>query len=390
MASIPTVQREVIPNHYIVVFKQNTPHETCHAHCVRAHELHSQSVGALSVDEREQYAGIKHEYRFENGWAGYAGSFHADTMKQLEDSDEVDYVEEDIKVYASSTVTDKAGSWGLARISHRDTLTQDNKNTYVYDSSAGKGTRAYIVDTGINVNHQEFQGRAVWGINKAQNSSDTDLQGHGTHVAGTVGGKTYGVAKKTTLIGVKVLGDDGTGNLSDVIAGLEWAVNDAQRFGMNKSVANMSLGGGYAKSINDAVKAAVGAGLTVCVAAGNDHLDAAKSSPASEPTAITVGSIDIDDTVSYYSNWGRSVDIWAPGRDITSAWIGGTTNTNTISGTSMATPHITGICLYLIAFEGLSSPQAIRKRLNELGESNSVQQFKGQGPNLLAQNGEGA
>ncbi|KAF8244830.1 subtilisin-like protein, partial [Wilcoxina mikolae CBS 423.85] len=379
---------EVIPNHYIVVFKQNTPHETCHAHCVRARELHSQSVGALSVDEREQYAGIKHEYRFENGWAGYAGSFHEDTIKELGDSDEVDYVEEDIKVYASNTVTDKAGSWGLARISHRGTLTADNKNTYVYDSSAGEGTRAYIVDTGIYVDHEEFQGRAIWGTNKARGSTDTDMNGHGTHVAGTIGGKTYGVAKKTTLVAVKVLGDNGSGMLSDVIGGLDWAVQDASRFGMiNKSVANMSLGGGFAQSINDAVKAAVNAGLTVCVAAGNESVDASNSSPASEPTAITVGSIDIDDTVSYYSNWGTAVDIWAPGRDITSSWIGGNTNTNTISGTSMATPHIVGICLYLIAFEGLSGPQAIRDRLNELGESDSVRQFKGQGPNVLAQNG---
>lgn len=394
MASTSADRSDVIPHHYIVVFKQDTPHETCHSHCARARELHSEHVSALSADEGAKYDGVKHEYKFASGWSGYAGSFHDDVIRQLGEADEVEYFEPDCKVYASKIIKDtEAKSWGLARISHKEKLAENTKTTCIYDSSAGEGARAYIIDTGILAEHEDFEGRATFGYNAAAGSTDTDKNGHGTHVAGTIGGKTYGVAKKTTLIGVKVLGDDGTGSNSSVLAGLQWAVEDAEAAGaINKSAANMSLGGGYSKAVNNGVAAAVRAGLTVCVAAGNESRDASTSSPASEPTAITVGSITINDTVSPFSNYGKLVDVFAPGSNITSAWIdetggGSTSTTNTISGTSMATPHVTGLSVYLIALEGLSGSKAVSQRLKELARSAITPEGLKGSPNRLAFNG---
>lgn len=206
----------------------------------------------------------------------------------------MDFIEADQIMVAKSIVTQtKVPSWGLPRVSQKQNV---DFTKYFYDSSAGQGVTAYVIDTGINTSHKDFQGRATWGYNAADGVNE-DGVGHGTHVAGTIGGATYGIAKKVSLIAVKVLGSDGSGTNSDVLKGIEWVISDAQSKGTAaKSVANMSLGGSYSAALNQAVEEAVSAGITFAVAAGNENVDAANSSPASAKSAITVGAIDQDDS----------------------------------------------------------------------------------------------
>jgi len=212
--------------------------------------------------------------------------------------------------------------------------------------------------------HTEFGGRAVFGANFAGDGKNQDCNGHGTHVAGTVGGTTYGVAKKVTIIGVKVLGCTGSGTNAGVISGIQWAATNKKG---KPSVANMSLGGGYSKATNDAVAAAVKAGIAFAVAAGNENQDACNVSPASEPTAITVGSTDVSDKGkdsqsdirSSFSNWGKCVKIFAPGSLITSAWYTSNTAINTISGTSMASPHVAGAAAVYLGANPNATPAQV-------------------------------
>jgi subtilisin family serine protease len=230
------------------------------------------------------------------------------------------------------TVDQAGATWGLDRVSHRKLGATD----YLYDSSAGAGTCAYIIDTGIWTQHPEFEGRAKM-VQSFIAGADTDDNGHGTHVSGTIGSKTYGVAKKTSLYGIKVLDSSGSGAWTDIVSGIQLAVSDSsQRSCPNGVVVNMSLGGGKQQSVNDAVAAAVDAGLFFAVAAGNDGVDFSNTSPASEPKAFAVGASDNTDALAYFSNYGATLGVIAPGVDILSTWNDG--NTNTISGTSMATP----------------------------------------------------
>ncbi|KAK1830165.1 peptidase S8/S53 domain-containing protein [Podospora conica] len=223
--------------------------------------------------------------------------------------------------------------WGLGRISHR-TLSHSD---YYWDSTAGQRVRVYIVDSGIQTSHTEFEGRAIWGANFVANSPDVDENGHGTHVAGTVGGKTFGVARKATLVAVKVLKADGSGSYSNIIKGIEWVVSNATAQGaVKRSVINMSLGGALSTALNSAVKQATDAGITFVVAAGNSNVDAIGVSPASAPSAITVGATDGTDQRAWFSNFGPSVDLFAPGVAILSSVVGSSnTGTAYYTGTSM-------------------------------------------------------
>ncbi|CAZ81041.1 unnamed protein product [Tuber melanosporum] len=387
---------EQIPNQYIIVFKPEVPKARCQEHCQWATELHVQRIGALSADSEEpETSGVLHHYSFPT-WNGYAGSFDEVAKNEIESREEVDFIEPDYKVYTKALITQKnAPSWGLARTSHNERLTPDTRTTYTYDSSAGEGTRAYIIDTGILAEHEDFGGRATFGYNAVPGSANTDKNGHGTHVAATIGGTKFGIAKKTRLIGVKVLGDSGQGTNSGVIAGLQWAVEHAENDGaINKSVANMSLGGAASRAMNAAAAAAVRMGMTLCAAAGNEDQLADSSSPASEPTVITVGAINEQDAMTDFSNYGKLVDILAPGMNITSAWIDtpggkGLNKTLTINGTSMATPHVTGLAAYLIAKEGLKGSTAVTRRIKALAakNSNDVGNLKAGTPKLIAYNG---
>ena len=276
-------------------------------------------VGTSSVDSAISTVSADADYVYKNHFSGFAGSLTAEELEQLRNDPNVDYVEQDAIIKKYETQED--ATWGIARLSSKE----PGSTTYTYDASAGEGTCAYVVDTGIDVEHPDFEGRAEWLENFADND-DTDGDGHGTHVAGTIGSKTYGVAKKTKLFAVKVLDANGEGTTSGVIGGMDFTVeNAAQQECPNGVVVNMSLGGGFAQTINDAAAGIVDAGLFLAVAAGNEGVDAEGSSPASEPSACTVGATEKDDTLASYSNFGSVVDILAPGSDIESTWVGGGT-----------------------------------------------------------------
>ncbi|OAG05905.1 subtilisin-like protease [Paraphaeosphaeria sporulosa] len=302
----------------------------------------------------------------------------------LENLGAIKSVEPDFKMWAS---VPKDSTWGLGRISHRESGVEE----YIYDSSAGEDTYIYVIDTGINTEHTDFGGRATIGKSFIASSDGEDDQGHGTHCSGTAAGTKFGVAKKANLIGVKVLGADGSGSNSGVLRGIEWAVNDATEKGhINRTVLSMSLGGPFSQTTNDAIQSAVEAGAFVAVAAGNEGEDASNSSPASAPQACTVGAINDRDAMASFSNFGELVDIFAPGEEITSAWIGGSTATNTISGTSMACPHIAGLAAYLIGLEGPRSPAELCERIQSLATKDAITNSVRGSPNLIAYNGNGA
>jgi len=240
---------------------------------------------------------------------------------------------------------------------------------YIYPPGSGAGVTSYIIDTGIYIEHAELAGRAIWGVNYVD-TQNQDCNGHGTHVAGTVAGTTYGVAKKAEVVAVKVLNCAGSGSYAGVISGIDWTANDhiAKK---NKATANMSLGGSFSAATNAAVKAAVEAGVTFAIAAGNSDANACNYSPASEPLAITVGATDIGaegaaqvDIRSSFSNFGTCVDIFAPGSDITSAWIGGTTAIRTISGTSMAAPHVCGVATLILEANPTFTPAQVETAMH--------------------------
>jgi subtilisin family serine protease len=259
----------------------------------------------------------------------------------------VAWVEQDKVV--SLDATQQNATWGLDRIDQRN---RPLSTTFTYPRTASN-VRAYIIDTGILTSHQQFNGRATLGTSTVGGNA-TDCNGHGTHVAATVGGTTYGVAKEVRLVAVRVLNCSGSGSVSSVVGGINWVTQNAVR----PAVANMSLGGGASSSIDSAVTSSSNSGITYAVAAGNSSANACNSSPARAPAAITVGSSTSGDARSSFSNFGSCVDLFAPGSSITSAWIGSNTATRTISGTSMASPHAAGAAaLVLSANPGWSASQ---------------------------------
>ncbi|KAK4452145.1 subtilisin-like protease 6 [Podospora aff. communis PSN243] len=301
-------------------------------------------------------------------------------------ADEVAYVEQDQYITVNRQLVQGSATTGLSRLSHA----RVGSRGYVFDDTAGEGITAYVVDTGIRVTHSEFEGRAIWGENFV-NEVDTDENGHGTHVAGTIGGKTYGVAKNVELVAVKVLDQDGSGTNSGVLAGMDFVVANATARGLRgKAVMNMSLGGSVSRALNSAINAIFNAGVVPVVAAGNENQDTRNTSPGSAELAVTVGAIDqtTDDRASF-SNFGAGVDIFAPGVNVLSCGIESDSATDVLSGTSMASPHVAGLAAYLMALEGLTDPQAVRDRIIELAEQTGAEvgNNRGQTTNLIANNG---
>jgi len=267
--------------------------------------------------------------------------------------------------------------WNLDRIS--ETLL-DLDGWYYYYQSGGSGVNAYIIDTGIYIDHDDFEGRASWGF--AVDNQFVDGNGHGTHVAGTVGGRQYGVAKRVELIAVKVLPSSGSGTIAGVIAGVDWTTN-AHSQGTRPSVANMSLGGGRSQTLVDAVEGSIAAGVSYAVAAGNDNANACNYSPANSPNAITVAATTSTDSRSSFSNLGTCVDIFGPGTTITSAWIGGRNAVRTISGTSMAAPHIAGAAAILLGRNPDLSPAQVTATIVDSATTNVLLNVGTGSPNAL-------
>nr|ADK37839.1 putative subtilisin-like protease precursor [Entomophthora planchoniana] len=306
----------------------------------------------------------------------YNAKFSKEVLAQVQAMGEVEYVEADSVV--SIKTTQKGATWGLNRISQKSKLTNTTyQYNYQYD---GSGVNVYIVDTGIMIKHPEFEGRARFGA-RFEGQNDNDENGHGTHCAGTVGSKSYGVAKKANLVAVRVLDEEGSGSISAVISGIDWVVGDHAKG--DSSVLSMSLGGGKISALNTAVEAAVKGGVVVVVAAGNEDDDACDTSPASAPSAITVGATDMKDNRAYFSNYGECVDVFAPGVDILSTWNNG--KTNSISGTSMATPHVAGLAAYFLS-ESKGTPKQITDKIIKSSSENLIKDVGSGSPNLLINN----
>ncbi|KAL1917842.1 uncharacterized protein VTP21DRAFT_3676 [Calcarisporiella thermophila] len=334
---------KLLPDQYIVVYKENQNVEI--------------------TDQRVQ-KGVKHIYNL-GGFKGFSGKFDSETLRKIRQNPAVKYVEPD----GIATINDiqNGAPWGLARISHRK-VDSTTKSQYVYDPKGGEGVTAYVIDTGIYTRHPEFEGRASWGKTFAPDG-DSDGNGHGTHVAGTIGSKTYGVAKKVKLIAVKVLDRNGSGSWSNVIAGVNWAADHAKANNPGKSVGNMSLGGGASQSVDDAVNKAVESGLHMAVAAGNDNSDACRYSPARASKVISVAASNSSDRKASFSNYGRCVHVIAPGEGIISTWNNG--GTSTISGTSMASPHVAGLVAYFLTVQP-RDPISMRNYLKEIATKDAI------------------
>ncbi|WP_433265765.1 S8 family peptidase [Actinosynnema sp. CS-041913] len=308
-------------------------------------------VGTLSAKYR---ATVKHTYT--SALRGFSATMSEAQARKLAADPAVSYVQQDAEVKISGTQS-PTPSWGLDRIDQAG-LPLDNSYTY---PNEGEGVTAYIIDTGIRFSHTDFGGRATSGRDTVDNDNDaTDCNGHGTHVAGTVGGTGHGVAKKAKLVGVRVLNCAGSGSYAGVIAGIDWVTANA----VKPAVANMSLGGGADATVDQAVRNSIAAGVTYGLAAGNDNgANACNYSPARTTEGITVGSTTNTDARSSFSNTGTCVDIFAPGSNITSAWYTNDTATNTISGTSMATPHVVGAAAVYLAANPAATPQQVRDAL---------------------------
>lgn len=407
--------REVIPHKYIVVFKEGVPREAIEYLRELFADMHAQLTS--KADSSEPYFSAIKEAKVEGGITdvfeigdfinGFTGYFLDSMIDVIRSNPAVAHVEKDSMVYANEFEVQKGAPWGLARISHRAPLSLGSFNQYLHDSAGGEGVTSYIVDTGVFVGHTQFEGRAKWGATIPTGDADEDGNGHGTHCAGTIGSKDYGVAKAANLVAVKVLRSNGSGSMSDVVKGVEFAAKSHQKAvkegkkGFKGSTANMSLGGGKSPALDLAVNAAVKAGIHFAVAAGNENQDASNTSPASAELAITVGASTISDARAYFSNYGETVDIWAPGLNILSTYIGSDTSTATLSGTSMASPHIAGLLTYFVSLQpgadseyftsdkGVSTTQ-LKKNLVHYASKNKLSDIPDDGtPNLLAFNGAG-
>jgi subtilisin family serine protease len=319
--------------------------------------------GAVAAEHSQAFgAEVTHVYR--HALKGYAARIDESQLGALQADGRVAWIERDQVV--SIETTQSGATWGLDRIDQRDLPLSGSFTS----NNTGTGVTAYVIDTGIRITHLEFGDRAFDGRDTVDNDDVAeDCHGHGTHVAGTIGGATYGVAKGVKLVAVRVLNCSGSGTWSGVIAGIDWVIDDHDP---GPAVANMSLGGGASDAVDTAVRNAIADGITFAIAAGNSNADACRYSPARVGEALTVGATTNSDAKASYSNWGKCLDLFAPGSSITSAWRTSDTATNTISGTSMATPHVAGVAaLHLHGSPG-STPTQVADALEDRATPDKV------------------
>ncbi len=351
--------------------------------------------------------GVRPRYVYSATITGFAGSLSKAQLKRIRKDPSVAYVSPDGVATISgkpqpaadgsqtsltpratasgdvSTQTTQFGAtWGIDRVDQRT----GTNTTYNY-TATGAGVRAYVIDTGIYTAHSQFGGRASVGFDSVGDGRNgQDCNGHGTHVAGTIGGATYGLAKSVGLTAVRVLNCAGSGSFAGVIAGIDWVTYNHN----GPSVANMSLGGGFSQPVNDAVTRSIAHGVTYAVAAGNENQNACNVSPASTPGALTVGATGTTDVRAGFSNFGTCVDVFDPGVSITSAWIGSTVATNTISGTSMASPHVAGLAALYLQANPFATPALVTDVLRSTAVVGIVGNAGVGSPNLFARKWNGA
>ena len=321
------------------------------------------SPAAVAQEQAARFGGSV-SYVYTHALKGYALTLPEAAVSALAADPRVQYVEPDGVMTVDTTQT--GATWGIDRIDQRSLPLS---GTYTYFAT-GSGVTAYIIDTGIRFTHTQFGGRAIKGVDEVTpGGSASDCNGHGTHVSGTVGGSTYGVAKAVTLVSVRVLGCNGSGSTSGVIAGVDWVTGN--HAAGTPAVANMSLGGSASSSLDTAVNNSINDGVSYAIAAGNGDIfgnpqNACNFSPARVAAAMTISATDRTDTKASWANYGSCVDWFAPGVSITSAWYSSDTATNTISGTSMATPHTTGVAALYLQGNPTASPATVRTTLFNL------------------------
>ncbi|KUL30628.1 S8 family peptidase [Streptomyces regalis] len=322
------------------------------------------------------------ERTYKKALNGYAIEASATEAKRLAADPAVASVVQN-RTFSINATQANPPSWGLDRIDQRN-LPRDN--SYTYPDSAGQGVTAYVIDTGVRITHSDFGGRASYGYDAVDNDNTAqDGHGHGTHVAGTVAGSSYGVAKKAKIVGVRVLNNSGEGTTAQVVAGIDWVAQNA----VKPAVANMSLGGGADTALDTAVRNAIAAGVTFAVAAGNESTNASTRSPARVTEAITVGATTNTDAKASYSNYGTVLDLFAPGSSITSTWNTSDSATNTISGTSMATPHVAGAAALYLAANPSATPSQVSSALTSAATTGVVTSPGTGSPNRLLYVGGG-
>lgn len=329
---------------------------------------------AAGKDVVEEYGGTVKK-TFTKALNGYTATLSATEAKRLAADPAVASVEQNQRVRMDATQS--SAPWGLDRI---DQTSLPLSGTYTYPDTAGSGVTVYVIDTGVRITHQQISGRASYGYDAVDgDTTASDGNGHGTHVATTIAGTTYGVAKKANIVAVRVLDNSGSGTTAGVIAGIDWVTNNHS----GPSVANMSLGGGASTSLDTAVANSIASGVTYAVAAGNSSANASSYSPARVPAAITVGATTSSDARASYSNYGSVLDIFAPGSSITAGWYTSDTATNTISGTSMATPHVAGAAAVYLAGHTSATPAAVASALTSGATTNVVTSPGSGSPNRL-------
>ena len=329
---------------------------------------------AAGKDLVEEYGGTVKK-TFTKALNGYTATLSAAEARRLAADPAVASVEQNQRVQMDATQSN--APWGLDRI---DQTSLPLSGTYTYPDTAGSGVTVYVIDTGVRITHSDFGGRASYGYDAVDGDTTAqDGNGHGTHVASTIAGSTYGVAKKAKIVGVRVLNNSGSGTTAGVVAGIDWVTNNHS----GPSVANMSLGGGASTALDTAVRNSIASGVTYAIAAGNSSANASSYSPARVTEAITVGATTSSDARASYSNYGSVLDIFAPGSSITAGWYTSDTATNTISGTSMATPHVAGAAAVYLAGHTSSTPAQVASALTAGATTNVVTSPGSGSPNRL-------